>query len=167
MLLIYIRFMWLLSMVGLLVMLSVINVYLPTHVVFQMENVLEFGYGFTKETFFYVCLAFAIFVNASLLAFGNLYAYLPKPYIFVPKKAFWLQDREHHIRLAKNFKSWTKGIMFFCNLILIYFLLSVWALHDQFVRFNTAWVFPLLVFGLLAWFCYYFILFYNTAHDRQ
>ncbi len=167
MLLIYIRFMWLLSMLGFLIMLSVLLVYLPSHVVFQMENVLEFGYAFTKDTFFYSALAIALIVNASLLAFGNLYSYLPKPYIWVPKKDFWLQDREHHIRLAKNFKGWTKGVLLFCNLILIYFLVSVWALHDQFLRYNTSWVFLLFLGGLLAWFFYYFILFYTDAHDRQ
>ena len=167
MLLIYIRFMWLLSMLGFLIMLSVLLVYLPSHVVFQMENVLEFGYAFTKDSFFYSSLAIALIVNASLLAFGNLYSYLPKPYIWVPKKDFWLQDREHHIRLAKNFKGWTKGVLLFCNLILIYFLVSVWALHDQFMRYNTAWVFVLFLIGLVAWFFYYFILFYTDAHDRQ
>ena len=166
MLLIYIRFMWLLSMLGFLIVLCILQIYLPSHVIFQMENVLDFGYAFTKDTFFYISLAIAIVINSALLAFGNLYAYLPKPYIFVPKKAFWLQDKEHHIRLAKKFKGWTKGIMFFCNMILIYFLISVWALHDQFMRYNTAWVFVLLVFGLIAWFFYYFILFFTAAHDR-
>jgi hypothetical protein len=159
--------MWLLSMLGFLVTLVVVQIYLPTHVVFEMKDVLEFGYAFTKDTFFYVSLAIAIVVNSCLLAFGNLFAYLPKTYILVPKKQFWLQDREHHVLLAKKFKDWTKGVLFFCNLILIYFLVSVWALHDQFLKYNTSWVFILFLIGLGLWFLYYFILFYTDAKDEE
>jgi hypothetical protein len=166
MILIYIRFLWLGSMLAFLITLVVLQVYLPSHVVFTMENVLEFGYAFTKDTFFYSSLALALLVNSALLAFGNLFSYLPKKYIFVPKKSFWLQDIAHHRRLAKLFKGWTKGIMLFCNFILIYFLISVWALHDQFIRYDTGWVFVLLMVLLLGWLVYYPILFATATEEE-
>jgi hypothetical protein len=166
MILIYIRFLWLASLLGFLVMLAVLQIYLPSHVVFTMDNVLDFGYAFTKDTFFYAALGLAAFINGALLAFGNLYHYLPKKYIFVPKKAFWLQDTTQHRRLAKLFKGWTKGIILFCNLILIYFLVSVWALHDQFIRYDTSWVFVLLLLLLLGWFIYYPVLFATATEEE-
>ncbi len=165
MILIYVKFLWLASMVGFLVMLGVLQIYLPSHVVFTMENVLDFGYAFTKDTFFYMALAMGVFVNAALLAFGNLYSYLPKKYIFVPKKSFWLQNIEKHRRLAKLFKGWTKGILLVCNLLLIYFLISVWALHDQFIRYDTSWVFVLLLLVLVGWLVYYPILFATATEE--
>jgi hypothetical protein len=166
MLLIYVRFLWVASLLGFIITLGLVNVYLPSHVVFTMENVLEFGYAIPRNTFTYSVLAFAMFINGGMLAFGNLFRYLPKKYIIVPAKQKWLATIYNHKRLATTFKHWTKGIITCFNLFIILFVISVYSMYHN-VQASTSWGFVFVGILLLGWLIYYPIVFTTTVHEED
>ena len=166
MLLIYVRFLWFASLLGFIATLGLVNVYLPSHIIFTMENVLEFGYAIPRNTFTYSVLAFTIFVNGSLLAFGNLFRYLPKKYIVVPEKQQWLATIDNHKRLASTFKHWTKGVITCFNLFIILFVVSVYSMYNN-VKASTSWGFLFVGCLLVMWLVYYPIVFKTTVKEEN
>jgi hypothetical protein len=104
----------------------------------------------TKSAYFYGAIGFFVFINLLLVTIANFLAMLPKAFVFVPKRSYWLENKYNREALNKILQSWV-----FCSACVInVFLMAVLeffgaANHvDSSIMFTKQWLFTLA--GIMA-----------------
>lgn len=73
----------------------------------------------SRNAYFYGALAVFMLFNLLLVAIANLVIALPKPFLFIPKKDFWLGNRENRKDLNTILQSWVYFSACVLNMLLV------------------------------------------------
>jgi hypothetical protein len=106
---------------------------------------------FSKNTFFYVGLSLLVFLNITLNILAERMAFVPAPFILMPKKDFWLQDFKHRKELSTLLKDWMKGICLCINLFLLAVVGYIYSLNMEVYQVNTLWLIYLIPILIVVW----------------
>lgn len=107
-------------------------------------------YLISKSAYFYGCIGVMVIFNLLWVSLSNVVVMLPKQFIFVPHRQFWLANRENRQDLNKILQSWVFFTACVTNMFLISILAVLGAVNhiDGNVVFNGQWLFTLS--GIMA-----------------
>lgn len=76
------------------------------------------GVSLEKHLFFYYGIALMVLANGALLALAHSFPFFPRPWLKMPNKSYWMQDKEHAGIFYGRAKEWVRGFALLFNLFL-------------------------------------------------
>ncbi|GAA4843850.1 hypothetical protein [Algivirga pacifica] len=159
-----VKYFWAISLLVYLGINLLIYLYLPSQVT-VFENA-DTSISAAKGDFFYASMAVLLLVNISFTILGSGVLHIPKQLLLVPKKDFWLKNKETQEVLLKRTKGWARGIATIINMLLLTFVTMIAAKHMDNVPNVEVMTYILPILTIL-WIVFFFFLFTSTSNVEE
>ena len=158
---------WVISLLLFLGVLLYTYVYLPERIDFGSTAESLPLVTLLKAEYFYGIVGAVAVANVLIILLGNLFKYLPTPFLPVPQRLFWMRDSLTRKHLYEHLEGWTRGLGFCINLFFTLLTVEVYNQYEPFAKIPTAfWYFACVVI-LLAWLGFYWFWFSAMAKEEH
>ncbi len=154
------KLLWYLSFPGFLAAAVYVYIYLPDRV-----RLLEGSTAviISKNVFFYGAIALMVFINFAVNFAGGMLAFLPAPFLLIPKRKIWTAKLYTRKVLATKFKNWFRGSLFFINIFLVLVCANLYVYNTPDTIVDVTNYFYVVAAFLVLWCVYFPIAFLDTT----